>query len=299
VQQGWKDSHDSVFHADGTLADPPIALVEVQAYVFGAWLAAAEIAMALGEGGQAVARAESYRRKAEALRARFEAAFWDEEMGTYALALDGHKRPCRVRSSNVGHALWTGIITDRARARRVADGLMSEDSFSGWGVRTIPTSQVRYNPMAYHNGSVWPHDNAIIADGFSRYGFRDLVVRLFEAMKDASVAVDMRRLPELICGFPRRPGEGPTQYPVACAPQAWASGAVFMLLSAALGLSIDGCSGEVTMSRPVLPASIPILRLTSLPVGGGNIDLLLENQPHDVGVTVLRRDGDIRVTVVK
>jgi glycogen debranching enzyme len=299
VQQGWKDSHDSVFHEDGALAEGPIALVEVQAYVFGAWLAAAEIAMALGDGGQAVARAESYRRKAEALRARFEAAFWDEALGSYVLALDGHKRPCRVLSSNVGHALWTGIVADRARARRVADGLMNDDAFSGWGVRTIPTSQVRYNPMAYHNGSVWPHDNAIIADGFSRYGFRDLVVRLFEGMKDASVAVDMRRLPELICGFPRRPGEGPTQYPVACAPQAWASGTVFMLLSAALGLSVDGCNGEITMSRPVLPASIPTLRLSNLLVGDGSIDLLLENQPHDVGITVLRRDGDIRVTVVK
>jgi glycogen debranching enzyme len=299
VQQGWKDSHDSVFHEDGSPAEGPIALVEVQAYVFGAWLAAAEIAMALGEGGQAVARAESYRRRAEAIRARFETAFWDEALGTYVLALDGQKRPCRVASSNVGHALWTGIVADRARARRVADGLMNEDGFSGWGVRTIPSSQVRYNPMAYHNGSVWPHDNAIIADGFSRYGFRDLVVRLFEAMKDASVAVEMRRLPELICGFPRRPGEGPTQYPVACAPQAWASGSVFMLLSAALGLSIDGCAGEIILTRPVLPASIPILRLVGLPVGSGSVDLLLENHPHDVGVTVLRREGDARVTVVK
>jgi len=299
VQQGWKDSHDSVFHADGTLAEGPIALVEVQAYVFGAWLAAAEIAMALGEGGQAVARAESYRRRAEGLRARFESAFWDEALGTYVLALDGAKRPCRVASSNVGHALWTGIVADRARARRVADRLMDDDSFTGWGVRTIPASQVRYNPMAYHNGSVWPHDNAIIADGFSRYGFRDLVVRLFEAMKDASVAVEMRRLPELICGFPRRPGEGPTQYPVACAPQSWAAASVFMLLSAALGLSVDGCNNEIALTRPVLPPSIPTLRLTGLPVGAGSVDILLENQPHDVGVTVLRRDGDVRVTVVK
>ena len=295
VQQGWKDSHDSVFHEDGTMAEAPIALVEVQAYVYGAWQGAAEIAAALGHRDEVA----HWLRKAEALRALFEAAFWDEEMGSYVLALDGHKRPCRVASSNAGHALWTGIVTDPARARRVADRLMSEDSFSGWGVRTIPSSQARYNPMAYHNGSVWPHDNALIAAGFSRYGFRDLVVRLLEGMKDASVAVDMRRLPELICGFPRRPGEGPTQYPVACAPQAWASGAVFMLLSAALGLSVDGCANEITLSRPVLPATVPLLRVTGLPVGGGSVDLLLENHPHDVGVTVLRRDGDVRVTVVK
>jgi len=294
VQQGWKDSHDSVFHEDGALAEAPIALVEVQAYVYGAWQAAAEIAEALGQGDPA-----GWRRKAEALRARFEAAFWDEGLGSYVLALDGHKRPCRVASSNVGHALWTGIVADPARARRVAEGLMNEDSFSGWGVRTIPASQVRYNPMSYHNGSVWPHDNAIIAEGFSRYGFRDLVVRMFDAMREASVAVDMRRLPELICGFPRRAGEGPTQYPVACAPQAWAAGAVFMLLSAALGLSVDGRAGEITMWRPALPASVPSLRLTCLPVAGGSVDLLLENHPHDVGVTVLRRDGDVRITVIK
>jgi glycogen debranching enzyme len=284
-----------VFHEDGTLAEAPIALVEVQAYVYGAWQAAADLAAALGHHDEAA----HWLRKAEALRARFEVAFWDEEMGTYVLALDGNKRPCRVASSNVGHALWTGIVTDPARARRVADGLMSDESFSGWGVRTIPSSQVRYNPMSYHNGSVWPHDNAIIAAGFSRYGFRDLVVRLLEGMKEASMAVDLRRLPELICGFPRRPGEGPTQYPVACAPQAWASGAVFMLLSAALGLSVDGCANEISLSRPVLPASVPTLRLTGLPVGAGSVDLLLENHPHDVGITVLRRDGDVRVTVVK
>jgi glycogen debranching enzyme len=299
-QQGWKDSHDSVFHEDGTLADTPIALVEVQAYVFGAWQAAAEIALALGGGSDdARAKAENYLRKAESMRARFEARFWDEALGTYVLALDGHKRPCRVVSSNAGHALWAGIIADPARARRVADRLMHDDSFSGWGVRTIPSSQARYNPMAYHNGSVWPHDNALIAAGFARYGFRDLVVRLLDGMKDASVAVDMRRLPELICGFPRRPGEGPTQYPVACAPQAWASGAVFMLLSAALGLSVDGCANEIALSRPVLPASVPMLRLTGLPIGGGCVDLLLENHPHDVGVTVLRRDGAARITIVK
>ena len=176
---------------------------------------------------------------------------------------------------------------------------MARESFSGWGIRTIATLEARYNPMAYHNGSVWPHDNAIIAAGFARYGFRDLVVRLLDGMKDASVAVDLRRLPELICGFQRRPGEGPTQYPVACAPQAWASGAVFMLLAAALGLSVDGCTHEITLSRPVLPSSVPILRVTGLPMDGGSVDLLLENHPHDVGVTVLRRDGDARITIVK
>ena len=163
----------------------------------------------------------------------------------------------------------------------------------------IAVVEARYNPMSYHNGSVWPHDNAIIAAGFARYGFRDLVVRLLEAMQDASVAVDMRRLPELFCGFPRRPGEGPTQYPVACAPQAWAAGAVFMLLAAALGLSVDGRTNEITLSRPVLPASVPIAAHDRPAGRRRQRRLLLENHPHDVGVTVLRRDGDVRVTVVK
>jgi len=294
VQQGWKDSHDSVFHDDGTLAEGPIALCEVQGYVFAAWQSAADIAIALGRP----AEAEDYARRAVAMRTRFAERFWDEELGTYVLALDGAKRPCRVPTSNAGHALWTGIA-DATRARRVAETLMSDEGFSGWGVRTLAATQARYNPMSYHNGSVWPHDTAIIAAGCARYGFRDTVIRLFEGMREASVFVDLHRLPELTCGFPRRPGEGPTLYPVACAPQAWAAGAVFMLLSSALGLSIDGNARELTFLRPVLPPSVPSLRITGLAVGSGRVDLLLENHPHDVGVTVLRRDGDARVVVIK
>jgi glycogen debranching enzyme len=294
VQQGWKDSSDSVFHADGSMAEAPIALAEVQGYVYGAWQAAAEIAAALGRS----AHAESYLRKAQALRARFAERFWDPELGTFVLALDGKKRPCRVRASNAGHALWTGIA-DETHARRVAETLMNDDSFSGWGVRTVACGEARYNPMSYHNGSVWPHDNALIAAGLARYGFRDLVGRLFDGMLEASLFVEMRRLPELFCGFPRRPGEGPTLYPVACAPQAWASGAVFMLLAATLGLNIDARRGEVALTYPVLPAAIPELRIMNLRAGAGSVDLLLENHPHDVGLTVLRREGDVRVTAVK
>ncbi len=296
VQQGWKDSHDSVFHADGTLAEGPIALVEVQGYVYGAFRAAAEIATVLGHP----ARAAAYQRKAEVLRARFAETFWDQALGTFVLALDGTKHPCRVRSSNAGHALWTGIA-EPAEARRTAETLMGEGSFSGWGIRTLDASELRYNPMSYHNGSVWPHDNALIAAGFANYGFDDLALRLFEAMLGASEMVDLRRLPELFCGFSRRPGEGPTLYPVACAPQAWASGSVFMLLGAALGITIDGARGEVSLIHPVLPAAIGDLRITGLEVGQGRgrVDLLLENHPHDVGLTVLRREGDVRVVVVK
>ena len=225
-------------------------------------------------------------------------AFWDERLGSYVLALDGQKRPCRVRSSNAGHALWTGIADD-AHARRVAETLMRPESFTGWGVRTIDADEARYNPMSYHNGSVWPHDNAIIAAGFARYGFRDLMLRLVDGMSGASVFVDLHRLPELFCGFPCRAGEGPTLYPVACAPQAWASAAVFMLLGAALGLDIDGRRGEISFSHPLLPANVPAVRIAGLSVGSGSVDLLFENHPHDVGLTVLGREGDPRVVIVK
>jgi glycogen debranching enzyme len=294
VQQGWKDSYDSVFHADGALAEGPIALCEVQGYVYGAFRGAAEIATALGHP----ARAEAYLRKAQVLRARFAEKFWDEALGTFVLALDGTKHPCRVRSSNAGHALWSGIA-EPGQARRAAETLMGEGSFSGWGIRTLSAAELRYNPMSYHNGSVWPHDNALIAAGFANYGFDDLGLRLFEAMLGASEMVDLHRLPELFCGFSRRHGEGPTLYPVACAPQSWAAASVFMLLGSALGITVDGTRGEVSLIHPVLPLAVGELRITGLEVGAGRVDLLLENHPHDVGLTVLRREGDVRVVVVK
>ena len=294
IQQGWKDSHDSVFHDDGRLADAPIALCEVQGYVYAAWHAAAEIATALGESE----RAEGATRKATALRARFAEHFWDAKLGTYVLALDGNKRPCRVRSSNAGHALLTGIALPE-HAPKVVEALMREQTFSGWGIRTLDEAERRYNPMSYHNGSVWPHDNALIAAGFARYGFAAEAARVFEAQLAASRFVDLRRLPELFCGFPRRPGEGPTLYPVACAPQAWASAAVFMLLGSVLGLTVDGVRGEITFARPRLPKSLTRLKITGLATAAGRVDLLLENLPHDVGLTVLKREGDVRIVVVK
>jgi glycogen debranching enzyme len=294
AQQGWKDSQDSVFHEDGTLAEGPIALCEVQGYVYAARRAAALIATARGRDEEA----EHHLGKARSLQAEFEGRFWLEDLGTYALALDGRKRPCRVRTSNAGHALYTGIAS-RARARRTAETLMDDDGFSRWGVRTLASCEARYNPMSYHNGSVWPHDNALIAAGFARYGFRDQVVRVMEGMMGASLFVDLHRLPELFCGFRRRAGEGPTLYPVACAPQAWACGSVFMLLAAALGLTIDAQKKEISFAHPALPEGLGEIRITNLKVGDSSIDLHLEKYPHDVGVTVLRRDGDVRVSVVK
>jgi glycogen debranching enzyme len=294
VQQGWKDSQDSVFHADGTLAEPPIALCEVQGYVYAARRAAAELATVLGHRE----RAGEQLRKARLLREKFEAAFWCEELGTYALALDGAKRPCRVRTSNAGHCLLTGIASPE-HARCAAQTLLSRDSFSGWGVRTVAAGEARYNPMSYHNGSVWPHDNALIAYGMARYGLKEGVLQILNGLYEASIALDLHRLPELFCGFPRRPGEGPALYPVACSPQAWSAAAVFLLLQASLGLTVSVPEKHLTFSYPLLPEFLPEVNLTNLRVGGGVIDLRLLRHGQDVGIHVLRREGDFQLLMVK
>jgi len=294
VQQGWKDSHDSVFHADGSAAEPPIALCEVQGYAYAAWKGAAELARVRGD----TSSADDWLARAERLRAQFEHAFWCDELGTYALALDGQKRPCRVRTSNPGHCLFAGIVSP-GRAERVCAALMEDASFAGWGVRTVAAGERRYNPQSYHNGSVWPHDNAIVAAGMARYGFTGAARRILTAMGDLSGAVDLHRLPELICGFPRRGREYPTLYPVACAPQAWAAGAVFLLLSAALGVQIDAPGRRVSFSRGRLPETLDWLRLTDLAIGDARIDIRLERHQHDTGVTVLRREGRVEIVTVE
>ncbi|MEW6268573.1 MAG: amylo-alpha-1,6-glucosidase [Thermodesulfobacteriota bacterium] len=293
-QQGWKDSDDSVMHADGTLAAGPIALCEIQAYVYAAKLGAAILAQMLGDD----ATAARLRREASRLRERFEEAFWDEDLGSYVLALDGAKEPCRVRSSNAGHCLYAGIAAPD-RARRVARRLTDPDSFSGWGIRTLAGSERRYNPMSYHNGSVWPHDNALLAAGMARYQQRHQATAILAGLYDASRFFALRRLPELFCGFPRRPGEGPTLYPVACAPQTWAAGAPFMALAAALGISIDGPGRRVVFGHSMLPPFLPHVEVRNLRVGEGTIDVAFHRHGDDVGVNVLRREGDIEVVAVK
>jgi glycogen debranching enzyme len=294
AQQGWKDSQDSVFHADGRLAEAPIALCEVQGYVFGARKAAAMLARALGSSS----RAEELEHAAEDLRVRFEREFWSEELGMYALALDGAKRPCLVRTSNAGQCLLTGVAR-RDRARRVADAMVSEDLFSGWGVRTVASTEPRYNPMSYHNGSIWPHDNALIAAGFAHYGFSDLVEPILSALFDASLFVDRHRLPELFCGFRRRLAEGPTLYPVACSPQAWAAGSAFLLLQASLGLAIDAVHRRVAIAHAELPPFLERVTLRNLNVADASVDLLFERRAEDVGVTVLERRGEVEVAITK
>lgn len=292
ANQGWKDSHDSIFHADGSTAEGPIALVEVQAYVYAAWRAAAEIARRVGEA--AIARDLDSR--AKEFRHRFDNYFYDESIGTYVLALDGAKRPCRVRSSNAGHALFTGLALPE-RAEQVAKTLMA--SFSGFGIRTIAASETRYNPMSYHNGSIWPHDNALIASGLARYGFRVEAAQIFTGLFDAATYMDLRRLPELFCGFPRQSGAGPVFYPVACAPQAWATATPLMLLQACLGLSFEPRDRRLRFDRPMLPSFVNEVTLRNLTLGDAEIDVALKRTGDDVLVHVLRRTGDCEIVTTR
>jgi len=295
VQQGWKDSNDSVFHKDGTLAEAPIALCEVQGYAYAAWRGAAHLAEARGDAAAAL----EWHERANHIQSRFEETFWSDDLGTYALALDRHKRQCKVRSSNAAHCLFTGIVSSRERARRMCSTLMSEASFAGWGIRTIAAGEARYNPMSYHNGSIWPHDNALAAAGLARYGFTAAATRVLDAMLDLSQAVDLHRLPELFCGFHRRTDERPTLYPVSCAPQAWAAGSVYLLIQAALGLEIDAEEQRITFSRAALPESIERLYLTDLSVNDSRVTLLLERHANDVAVSVLKREGTVEVVAIK
>lgn len=282
ANQGWKDSHDSVFHADGVLANSPIALAEVQAYVYGAWCAAAAIARRLGQNE----RARILDIRAQAFRRLFDKHFFDAELGSYVLALDADKRPCKVRSSNAGHVLYTGLALPE-RASVVAHTLMA--SFTGFGIRTIAASERRYNPMSYHNGSVWPHDNALIAAGLARYGFRTEALQIFSGLFEASNYMDLRRLPELFCGFPRQRGAGPVFYPVACSPQAWATAAPLMLLQATLGLSFEIDNRRIVFDRPAMPAFVDEIVLRNLSIGEDTADVAVRRSSNGVSVDVLKR----------
>ena len=294
VHQGWKDSHDSISHASGALADAPIALCEIQGYLYAAWHGAASLSAALGHAG----RAAEYIEKATTLRANFDKAFWNEPMGTYAIALDGRKRQCAIRASNAGHALFTGIAMPN-RAGAVARTLMSPEGFSGWGIRTLATSEVRYNPMSYHNGSIWPHDNSLIAAGFTRYGLHDEALAVLGGLFEATLHMDLHRLPELFCGFQRGHDESPVSYPVACSPQAWASAAPFLLLQSVLGLEILAAQRIVKFTRPRLPEFLNEVRISNLRIGPHTLDLVLERHEYDVGIDVIRRTGPIEVVAIK
>jgi glycogen debranching enzyme len=292
ANQGWKDAWDAVMHASGELAQPPIALAEVQGYQYAARLAVAQLAEAVGQPSVA----PGCRERAEALRRRFAADFWMADEGIYALALDGAKRRCEVVASNAGHCLWTGIAPpDHALA--VAKRLMAEDMFTGWGMRTLSSREVRYNPMGYHNGSVWPHDNGIAAAGFRRDGLTEPILALATALFEAALQFEHGRLPELFCGFPRQARLGVTRYPVACSPQAWAAGSVFQVLTACLGLTSEPLENRVTLVNPVLPPWLEWVEIYGLSAAGSTIDLRVDHGREAASVELIGRRGDVELVV--
>jgi glycogen debranching enzyme len=293
-QQGWKDSNDSIFHANGSVAKGPIALCEVQSYVYGAKREIAEAAEALGRSEQA----DKLRRESEALKRRFQEAFWCPEICSYAIALDGEKRQCQVRSSNAGHTLFTGIPSEE-HARQIVRQLRSEEYFSGWGVRTVATTEVRYNPMSYHNGSVWPHDNALVAHGLTQSADKTLAAEILTGLFDASIFLELHRLPELFCGFPKQQGQAPTLYPVACAPQAWAAGAVFLVLQACLGMEVRAIDRVIRFVHPLLPESVPYVRICGLKVDDSEVDLEITRYHQTVSISIPRRVGNVRIVSIK
>jgi glycogen debranching enzyme len=293
ANQGWKDSYDAIFHADGRLAEGYIALAEVQGYVFAGKRLAARCAARLGKRD----RARKLEAEAKLLAERFEQTFWCDDLGTYALALDGAKEPCKVRTSNAGQLLFSGMVRED-RARLVAADLMRSHFFTGWGIRTVARGEARYNPMSYHDGSIWPHDNALIALGLARYGLKHSVERVFQGLFDAATYMDLRRLPELFCGFRRENRRGPTLYPVACAPQAWASATPFTLLEASLGLEFDAQCGEIRLRNPRLPAFLNEVVLRDLQLGPSSVDLRVRRHGDEVSLEVLRTRGRIQVSIV-
>ncbi len=295
--QAWKDSYDAVSYSTGLLATPPLALCEVQGYVYAAKRYVAQLGARLGEPAEWSTR---LLREAETLKKAFNKAFWDEGLKCFVIALDGAKKACNIKSSNAGQLLFTGIVEDELAARLVKT-LMQPDMFNGWGIRTLSVSEKRYNPMSYHNGSVWPHDVSLIALGFARYGFKEEAMQLVTGLFDASLFIPFQRLPELFCGFERRKGEGPTAYPVACSPQAWSVSAVFLLLDAMLQMKIDVEQKEIRFQAPCLPGYLERVSIKGLIVDHHFVHLEVVRQQDDHQISIYWKDQprDWRLVLVR
>jgi glycogen debranching enzyme len=292
INHGWKDSHDCIVHADGAIAEAPIALVEVQGYVYEAKLRIADVYEALGDAGQA----NELRIQAAVLRAAFNEAFWDPDEGFFVLALDGRKAQVRSVTSNPAHCLYCGIVEDD-KAAMVAERLMAADMFCGWGIRTLSGSSPAYNPMSYHNGSIWPHDNGIAAAGLKRYGFDAATNRIAAGLFDVASGARDFRLPELFCGFQRDGSRAIVAYPVACIPQAWAATAPFMLLQAMLGISAHAPSNRLTVDRPRLPDWLGAVEIRGIRVGNSKVSLAFRQTGPSTGFSLLEQQGNVRVTM--
>jgi glycogen debranching enzyme len=271
ANQGWKDSWDGVSHSDGRVAAKPMALSEVQGYAYAAYRAISGLARLLGETNEAA----HWDQQAEILQENFLEHYWWEDEHVVYQGLAQHKEPCDVVSSNAGQCLWTGILPDD-KAQLVIERLLRKDMFSGWGVRTLSTQAALYNPLSYHNGSVWPHDTALIGVGCALYGGKQEAGQLLKSLFDASHHFENARLPELYCGFERREGYGPTRYPVSCSPQAWATGAPHMILMAMLGLNPNAKEQHLTLHQPTLPDWLNTLEIDELYIGKLRVHLRFE-----------------------
>jgi glycogen debranching enzyme len=290
--QGWKDSADAIFHHDGKLARAPIALAEVQGYVYASCMSVASVAALLGHG-QVAARLLT---RAAALKQSFERDFWLDPEGMIALALDADGRPCRVMASNGAHCLATGLI-EGERATAMCRRLLADDMYSGWGIRTLSRNEQRYNPMSYHNGSVWPHDNAMAALGLARAGDHSGVVKVLDGLFDACGQLNTSSLPELFCGFGREAGLGPVPYPVACYPQAWSAASIFMILQAMLGMRVLGFERRVVFDTHVIPSWLDWLSIDGLKVGDGHVSFVLRHSPNGAAIEVKEKSDGVRVEV--
>lgn len=294
VNQGWKDSFDSIFNQKGDLAQGPIALSEVQSYVYAAKTQASMLAQYLGDFNLS----HKLKIEAENLKKLFNEKFWNDRIQSYVIALDGNKKQCEVMSSNSGHCLF-GKIVDDSRVAQVVKRLFDSDMNSGWGIRTISENAARFNPMSYHNGSIWPHDNALIAMGLAHYSYNDRIAELIDSFFQVSNYMDLSRLPELFCGFTKTEFEGPTLYPVACIPQAWASATVFTFIAAALGMRMDAPHKTLYFYHPFLPPSLEDLRINNLRIGNMYVDLMLSSYEGDVGINILKKSDDLQIRVIK
>lgn len=292
INQGWKDSYNAVIHTSGSPAEAPIALVEVQGYAYQAKLVGATLLRELGEPDMA----DKLESGAAELKKRFNEVFWLEEQKFLALALDGEKDLVETISSNPGHCLWSGIV-DEDKAHHIADRLLKPDMYSGWGIRTMSKTETAYNPMSYHNGSIWPHDNSLIAAGFKKYGFTDAVNAVATGMFDAAIEHTYFRLPELFCGFTRRGNSRPVGYPVACSPQAWAAGAFFLMFQSMLGLEPDAANETLHIKSPKLPLWINSVFVTGLRVGEARVDLNFTRDKDATSFSVLRKAGRLKIII--
>ncbi|HET6675975.1 MAG TPA: amylo-alpha-1,6-glucosidase, partial [Nitrospiraceae bacterium] len=293
INQGWKDSGDAIVTAEGPLARPPISLVEVQGYVYMAKRAIGDLYERIGEAD----RAANLRRQADELRRRFNRDFWLDDKNFFALALEADDRPCSVISSNPGQALWTGIV-DTDKAGKVVDRLLAPDMYNGWGIRTLSRHERRYNPIGYHLGTVWPHDNALIAAGCRRYGYDAAARQIFQGMLEAAMGFDHYRLPEVFAGFAREEYGVPVHYPVACHPQAWAAGSIPYLLETMLGLQPHAFEQRLDIVNPDLPALITWLEMRRVRVGQAVVDLRFERGVDGlVRTEVMNSQGPVEVVI--